>query len=78
MALNSSLKIEQHLRGCKFTEDIPKIYSTGVHLVPMKISIRGIDQYVWVADDFNDETFNSKGENISPRIISNSIEELYV
>jgi hypothetical protein len=78
MSLSSNLKIDQSLRECKFTEDTPKVYSTGVYLVPMKISIRGIEQYVWVADDFNDETFNSEGKNVSPRVISDSIEELYI
>lgn len=62
MSLNSNLKIDQLLRDCKFTEDAPKIYATGVYLVPMKIQIGGIDKYIWVVDDFNDDSFDSNGE----------------
>jgi hypothetical protein len=39
MSLNSSLKSAQYLRGCKFTENDPKIYETGVYPLPMKIRI---------------------------------------
>ena len=71
-----SLKTEQLLKDCLITERQPRIYSTGVYLVPMKIQIRGIDQFVWVADDFHDDTFDSEGNNISVKIISNTIEDL--
>jgi hypothetical protein len=78
MSINSNLEIDQVLRGTKFAEDNPKIYSTGVYLVPMKIQIRGIEHYVWIADDFNDDTFDADGNNISARVLAESIEELYV
>ena len=77
MSLNSNLKIDEVLRGVKFTENKPRIFSNGAYLVPMKISIKGIAHYVWVADDFKDETFNSDGENISPNVITRDIENLY-
>lgn len=73
-----SIKTEQILRNCQFAERQPRIYSTGVYLVPMKIQIRGIDQFVWVADDFNDDTFDSEGNNISVNNIADKIEDLYV
>ena len=72
-----SLKVEQKLRNCQFTEGQPRIYSTGVYLVPMKISIRGIDQFVWVADDFYDDSFNSGGDLVSPRLISNNMDDIF-
>ena len=71
-----SLKTEQILKKCQFAERQPRIYSTGVYLVPMKVSIRGIDQFVWVADDFNDDVFDSEGKNISAKIIAETIEDL--
>jgi len=73
-----SLKVEQILRDFQFTERHPRIYSTGVFLVPMKIQIRGIDQFIWVADNFKDDTFDSDGNNISANTIADSIEYLYV
>ncbi|MDR0613608.1 MAG: hypothetical protein LBG45_09085 [Dysgonamonadaceae bacterium] len=72
-----SLKTEQILLDYQFAERQPRIFSTGVHLVPMKISIRGIEHYVWVADEFNNETFNSDGGDISPNVLSNKFENLY-
>jgi hypothetical protein len=76
MAHNSNLTVEQSLRDCNFTEDVPRIYSTGVHLVPMKISIQGTNKYVWIVDDFNDDSFDSEGNNISPKVMSDTIEQL--
>ena len=73
-----SLKIEQLLRNIQFTERRPKIYSSGVYLVPMKILIHGINRLVWVADEFNDDIFDSNGNNISANVIADTIEDLYV
>jgi hypothetical protein len=73
MSLNSNLKIDQILRGTKFAENSPRIYSTGTYLLPLKITIRGIDHFVWVADD----VFDSDGNNISANVIADTIEELY-
>jgi len=72
-----SLKIEQCLENVQITERQPRVYSTGVYLVPMKIQVRGKDKFVWVADDFNDDTFDSNGNNISTRIIADTIKDLY-
>jgi hypothetical protein len=73
-----NLKTEQILRDIQFTERYPRIYSDGVYLVPMKIQINGIDQFVWIADEFNDDIFDSDGNNISVKVIANTIEKLYV
>ena len=70
------LKIEQRLLNNEFTEDEPKIFSTGVYLVPMKIKEEGKEKFIWVAEEFEDDTsLNEK--NISVRVISNNIEELF-
>ena len=71
------LKEEQILRNCRLAERRPRIYSTGVYLVPLKIQICGIDQFVWVADDFNDDSFDDQGNLVSPYIISDEHERMY-
>ena len=73
-----SLKAEQIFKKFQFTERCPRIYSDGAYLVPMKIQIHGKDQFVWVVDEFNDDVFDSEGNNISARIISDKIEDLYI
>jgi hypothetical protein len=72
-----SLKEEQILRGCQIVERQQRIYSTGVYLVPMKIQIRGINQFVWVADAFNDDTFDSEGECVTVNTVGDTIDDLY-
>lgn len=69
------LKIEQRILNNKFTEFQPKIFSTGVHLVPMKINVEGKEKFIWVAEEFEDDTFLD-GKKFIPRLISNNIEEL--
>jgi hypothetical protein len=72
-----NLKAEQILLDTQFAERQPRIYATGVHLVPMKISIRGVEHYVWVADEFNDDSFDDEGKTIKPHIVSCEIEKMY-
>ena len=72
-----SLKIEQRIIGNQITEFEPKIYSTGVHLIPMKVELDGKEKFVWVADEFKDDTFFD-GKNVSPKVLANKIEELFV
>lgn len=70
-----SLKIEQRLADDQFTETEPRIYSTGVFLVPMRIVINGTEQWVWVADMFENDTFID-GESCSPNVLADTKEEL--
>ncbi|GAB1431274.1 hypothetical protein MASR2M18_21090 [Ignavibacteria bacterium] len=72
-----SLKIEQRIIGNQITEFEPRIYSTGVHLIPMKVELNGKEKFIWVADEFEEETFIN-GKNISPNIISEKIEEMFI
>ncbi|PIY03195.1 MAG: hypothetical protein COZ21_10210, partial [Bacteroidetes bacterium CG_4_10_14_3_um_filter_31_20] len=55
----------------------PRIYSTGVHLVPMKVKLGGKENFVWVVDEFDDDTYFDD-KLISPQVISDKIDELYV
>ena len=73
-----SLKIEQILSNFQFTERQPRIYSTGVYLVPMKIQVNKTSKFIWVADEFNDDTFDKEGNIISANVIADSIKDLYV
>lgn len=63
-----SLKAEQRLDENQFTEFTPKIYSTGVYLVPMKIENR----YVWVAEEFDNDSY-FEGKNISPNVYGRNV-----
>jgi len=72
-----SLKIEQRIIENQITEFEPRIYSTGVHLVPMKVELGGKENFVWVADEFDDDTYFDD-KLISPQVISDKIDELYV
>lgn len=72
-----SLRIEQRIIGNQITEFEPRIYSTGVYLIPMKIEMNGNEKFIWVADEFYDDTFID-GKSISPKIISNKIEDFFV
>ena len=67
-----SLEIEQKLDGNAFTESEPRIYSTGVFLVPMKVISNGKAKYVWVVDEFNDDTYDDDGDTCSPNVYANS------
>lgn len=63
-----SLKIEQRLDEYFFTESEPRIYTTGAYLVPMKLRNKGKEKYIWVVDEFKDDTFNPEGVNCIPRL----------
>jgi hypothetical protein len=72
-----NLKAAQILFDTQFAARKPRIYATGVHLVPMKISIQRIEHYVWVADEFNDDSFDNEGKTINPHIVACEIEKMY-
>lgn len=71
-----SLKIEQKLLNEEIVEFEPKIYTTGAHLVPIKVSIQGKEKFVWVVDEFIGDTY-FRGDLISPNIIANKSSELF-
>lgn len=71
-----SLKIEQRISGNQITEFDPRIYSTGVYLIPIKVELNGKEKFIWVADEFNNDSYID-GKNISPNIISNKIDEMF-
>lgn len=70
-----SLKIEQRLLDIEFTEFVPRIFATGVYLVPVKIKVGKTEKWVWVAEEFSDDTYYD-GKLISPILISDEKESL--
>ncbi len=65
-----SLKVKQRLDDFFFTESEPKIYTTGAHLVPMEIRRGNKIRYVWVVDQFDDDTYID-GDSCSPNVYAN-------
>lgn len=72
-----SLKIEQKILGNQITDIEPTVYTTGAHLIPLKTIINGVEKYVWVVNEFdNDTLFN--GENCSVNVIANNKNNLII
>lgn len=69
------LKVEQRLLNHQFTEFEPKIYATGVYLVPMKVNLNGIEKWVWVVEEFDNDSYYN-GNSISVNVISDNISDL--
>lgn len=68
-----SLKIEQRLAGVYLdTESEPRFYTTGAHLVPLKVN----EYYVWVVEEFEDDTYDVKGNVCSPLLFSKNLSSL--
>lgn len=71
-----SLKIEQKLDQHFFTQAEPRIFTTGAYLVPMQIVVDGKQRYVWVVDEFEDETYNDEGLSVSPNVYADNLTAL--
>lgn len=71
-----SLKIEQRLDCESFTELEPRIYSTGVFLVPMCLTLKNKKRFIWVVDEFEDDTFDQNGLSCEPKVYADNIEWL--
>jgi len=71
-----SLRIEQRLDNEFFTETGPRIYTTGAHIIPMKIKIGQKQRYVWVVDEFKDDSYDEGGKICSPVVYSAKREDL--
>ena len=72
-----NLKVEQRLDNYYFTETEPRIYTTGAFLVPMEINKNGKKRYVWVVDEFNDDTYDGNGEFRSVSVYSDKKKNLF-
>lgn len=70
-----SLKAEQKLLGSQITNFEPTVYTTGAHLIPLKVIINGIEKYIWVVNEFDNDTFIN-GENCSVNVIADNKESL--
>jgi hypothetical protein len=71
-----SLKVEQILDNNTFTNEGPRIYSTGAYLVPMEINKNGKIRFVWVVDEFEDDSYDKNGELCSPKLYVSKRESL--
>ena len=71
-----SLKVEQRLDDFFIAESEPKIYTTGAHLVPLELVQGKKKRYVWVVDEFYDDTYFD-GDKCSPNVYANTIENLF-
>lgn len=72
-----SLKVEQKILGCQITDFEPTIYTTGAYLIPLKTIINGIDKYVWVVNEFDNDTFLN-GKNCSVNVIADNKNNLII
>lgn len=72
-----SLKIEQRLDNHTFMENQPRIYTTGAYLVPMRVVVDGEPRYVWVVDEFEDDTYNDEGVCVSMNVYATDISKLF-
>jgi len=70
-----SIKVRQRLDDFFFTECVPRIYTTGAHLVPIEIRTGKKVRYVWIVDGFDDDTYVD-GDLCSPNVYANRIENL--
>lgn len=67
-----SLKIEQKLDENTFTESSPRIFTTGAFLVPMELTKNGKKRFIWVVDEFIDDTYNDDGIVSSPNLYTHN------
>ncbi len=70
-----SLKTEQILDNASFTESEPRIFATGAYLVPMRIKTHGKERFVWIADEFKDDTYVD-GELCTPNVYSDDFNNM--
>ena len=70
-----SLKIKQRLDDTFFAETEPRIYTTGAHVVPMKVTIGKKQRYVWVVDEFGDDSYLD-GKCCNPVVYANNLKKL--
>ena len=71
-----SLKAEQILFNNFITNSTPKVYTTGVKLVPLEVNINKKKKYVWVADEFNGDNYDKIGKLCNLNVISDNLENL--
>jgi len=71
-----SLKVEQKLNSYEFTEKAPSIYTTGAYLVPMKIKVGNTYRFIWVVDNFNDDSYKD-GAICEPLPYADSLAALF-
>jgi len=72
-----SLIIEQRLDNNTFTDSGPKIYTTGASLIPLEIFNNNKRRYVWVVNEFDDDSYNQNGEICHPNLYCDQKKNLF-
>ena len=72
-----SLQVEERLGGFRATLPSPKIYTTGAYLVPIVIMVGDSKRFVWVVEQFNDDSYHD-GKLCSPVVLSDSLEKILI
>ncbi|MGI8788347.1 MAG: hypothetical protein ACR2HG_11375 [Pyrinomonadaceae bacterium] len=57
--------------------DTDKIFATGVFLQPVKCTINNVEQWRWVAVDFEDDSFYN-GETVNLNEYAENLEDLII
>jgi hypothetical protein len=72
-----SLKVEQKILGSQITDFTPTVYTIGAHLIPLKVIINGIEKYIWVVNEFDNDTFFD-GKNCTVHVIAENKNDLII
>lgn len=71
-----SLKVELLLEDdTGLTKREPRIYTTGAFLVPMRVRIGDKERFLWVVENFNDDTYWN-GRTCNPMLYANELQDL--
>jgi hypothetical protein len=73
-----NLKNLEIMYNSQFTEVEPRICTTGAYLVPMQIFVNGEKYFIWVVEEFWDDTFNEDGNDCTPYVYSKDIDNMFV
>ena len=72
-----SLIAEQRLDNFFFIDGTQKVYSTGVKLISMEVKKKnGKSRFVWVVDEFCDDSYDENGNICHPNIYSDRINRM--
>ena len=72
-----SLKVEQRLLNCQVTDFEPTIYTTGAYLIPLKVVFKGIEKYIWVVNEIDNDCFFD-GKNCIVNVIADNKKDLII
>lgn len=65
-----SLKTELRLENYTFVDFEPSIYTTGAKLIPLLVYVKDKKRYVWIVEEFNDDTYSNDGNVCHPYVLT--------